>query len=39
MTNLHTALMQRLARRPIAQAEIDRVIALIDEAAAAIEKV
>lgn len=39
MANLHTALMQRLARRPIAQSEIDRVIALIDEAAAAIEKV
>ena len=39
MTNLQTALMQRLARRPISQVEIDRVIALIDEAASAIEKV
>jgi hypothetical protein len=39
MANLGMALGQRLARRPITPDEIDRVIAIIDEAAAAIEKV
>jgi DNA-binding PadR family transcriptional regulator len=39
MKNLGMALMGRLGRRPISPDEIDRVIAIIDEAAAAIEKV
>jgi DNA-binding PadR family transcriptional regulator len=39
MKNLGMALMGRLGRRPITPEEIDRVIAIIDEAAAAIEKV
>ena len=38
MANLGMAMGQRLARRPITSDEIDRVIAIIDEAAAAIEK-
>lgn len=39
MTNLGMALSQRLRRRPISPEEIDRVIAIIDQAATAIEKV
>jgi DNA-binding PadR family transcriptional regulator len=39
MKNLGMALMGRLGRRPITPDEIDRVIAIIDDAAAAIEKV
>ena len=39
MANLGMAMGQRIQRRPITQDEIDRVIAIIDEAAAAIEKV
>jgi DNA-binding PadR family transcriptional regulator len=39
MTNLHMALHQRLARRPIAPEELDRIVAVLDDAAAAIEKV
>jgi DNA-binding PadR family transcriptional regulator len=39
MKNLGMALMGRLGRRPITPEEIDRVIAIIDDAAAAIEKV
>ena len=38
MQNLGMALQGRLSRRPITPEEIDRVIALIDEAATAIEK-
>jgi len=38
MHNLGMALHGRLSRRPITAEEIDRVIALIDEAATAIEK-
>ena len=38
MSNLGMALSQRLSRRPITPEEIDRVIALIDETATAIEK-
>ena len=38
MANLGMALQARLSRRPITPEEIDRVIALIDEAATAIEK-
>jgi DNA-binding PadR family transcriptional regulator len=39
MANLGMAMGQRISRRPITQDEIDRVVAIIDEAAAAIEKV
>lgn len=39
MANLAMAMGQRIARRPINQDEIDRVIAIIDEAATAIEKI
>jgi DNA-binding PadR family transcriptional regulator len=39
MHNLGMAMGARIQRRPITQDEIDRVIAIIDEAAAAIEKV
>jgi DNA-binding PadR family transcriptional regulator len=38
MSNLAMALGQRLARRPITPEEIDRIVALIDETATAIEK-
>jgi DNA-binding PadR family transcriptional regulator len=38
MANLGMALQARLSRRPITPEEIDRVIALIDEAATTIEK-
>ena len=38
MNNLGMALGQRLARRPITAEEIDRIVALIDGAAVAIEK-
>ncbi|WP_218054302.1 PadR family transcriptional regulator [Phenylobacterium immobile] len=37
--NLDFALKARLGRRPISADEIDRVVALLDEAASAIEKV
>jgi DNA-binding PadR family transcriptional regulator len=39
MANLGMALHQRLSRRPITPEEIDRIVAMIDEAASAIEKV
>ncbi|WP_309603908.1 PadR family transcriptional regulator [Phenylobacterium sp.] len=38
MTNLGMALQQRLARRPITPEEIDRIVAMIDDTAVAIEK-
>jgi DNA-binding PadR family transcriptional regulator len=38
MTNFHMALHQRLARRPISQEELDRIVAILDEAATAVEK-
>ena len=38
MTNLGMALGQRLSRRPITPEEIDRVVAMIDDMAVAIEK-
>jgi DNA-binding PadR family transcriptional regulator len=38
MTNLGMALHHRLSRRPITPEEIDRVVAMIDDMAAAIEK-
>jgi DNA-binding PadR family transcriptional regulator len=38
MSNLGMALGQRLSRRPITPEEIDRIVALVDEAATAIEK-
>ena len=38
MTNLHMALVARLARRPITPEEIDRVVAMIDDIAVAIER-
>src|SRR5882762_4634157 len=38
MTNLGMALGQRLSRRPITPEEIDRIVALIDDTASAIEK-
>jgi DNA-binding PadR family transcriptional regulator len=38
MTNLGMALQERLSRRPITTEEIDRIIAMIDDTAAAIEK-
>lgn len=38
MANLGMALAQRVSRRPITQDEIDRIIAIIDDTAAAIEK-
>jgi DNA-binding PadR family transcriptional regulator len=39
MANLGMAMGQRISRRPIAQEEIDRVIAILDKAAADIEKI
>jgi DNA-binding PadR family transcriptional regulator len=36
--NFHMALGQRMARRPITPEELDRIVALIDDAAVAIEK-
>jgi DNA-binding PadR family transcriptional regulator len=38
MTNLGMALGQRLSRRPITPEEIDRIVAMIDDMAVAIEK-
>jgi DNA-binding PadR family transcriptional regulator len=38
MTNLGMALGQRLSRRPITAEEIDRIVAMIDDTASAIEK-
>ena len=38
MANLHMALVQRLARRPITPEEIDRIVSMIDDTAVAIEK-
>ena len=38
MSNLSMALGQRLSRRPITPEEIDRVVAMIDDMAVAIEK-
>jgi DNA-binding PadR family transcriptional regulator len=38
MTNLGMALQQRLSRRPITADEIDRIVAMIDDTAVAIEK-
>ena len=38
MANLGMALQQRLARRPITPDEIDRIVAMIDDTAVAIEK-
>jgi DNA-binding PadR family transcriptional regulator len=38
MTNLGMALGQRLSRRPITPEEIDRIVAMIDDTAVAIEK-
>ena len=38
MTNLGMALGQRLSRRPITPEEIDRIVAMIDDTARAIEK-
>ncbi|MGZ6037651.1 MAG: PadR family transcriptional regulator [Phenylobacterium sp.] len=38
MTNLGMALQQRLSRRPITAEEIDRIVAMIDDTAVAIEK-
>jgi truncated hemoglobin YjbI len=38
MANLGMALQQRLARRPITPEEIDRIIAMLDDTAQAIEK-
>jgi DNA-binding PadR family transcriptional regulator len=38
MTNLGMALQQRLSRRPITPEEIDRIVAMIDDTAVAIEK-
>ncbi|HEY2751795.1 PadR family transcriptional regulator [Phenylobacterium sp.] len=38
MTNLGMALGQRLSRRPITSEEIDRIVAMIDDTAVAIEK-
>ena len=38
MTNLGMALGQRLSRRPITAEEIDRIVAMIDDTAVAIEK-
>jgi DNA-binding PadR family transcriptional regulator len=36
--NFHMALGQRMARRPITIEELDRIVAIIDDTAAAIEK-
>jgi hypothetical protein len=38
MKNLSMALVGRLARRPITPEEIDRIVAMIDDMAVAIEK-
>ena len=38
MANLGMALQQRLSRRPVTPAEIDRIVSLLDDTAAAIEK-
>src|SRR5512140_659198 len=38
LQNFHTALAQRMARRPISPEDFDRIIAIIDDTAAAIEK-
>jgi hypothetical protein len=38
MVNFHMALQQRLARRPISPEELDRIVSLLDDTAAAIEK-
>jgi DNA-binding PadR family transcriptional regulator len=38
MTNFHMALHQRLARRPISPEELDRIVAILDDTASAIEK-
>ena len=38
MANFGMALQQRLARRPITPEEIDRIVAMIDDTAVAIEK-
>jgi len=38
MSNLGMALGQRLARRPITPEEIDRIVAMLDDTASAIEK-
>jgi hypothetical protein len=38
MTNLHMALHQRLARRPISPEDLDRIVAILDDTASAIEK-
>jgi len=38
MKNLSMALVARLARRPITPEEIDRIVAMIDDTAVAIEK-
>ncbi len=38
MANLGMALQQRLARRPITPGEIDRIVAMLDDTASAIEK-
>ena len=38
MANLGMALQQRLSRRPITPEEIDRIVAMLDDTASAIEK-
>ena len=38
MANLGMALQERLSRRPITNEEVDRIVAMIDDTAAAIEK-
>jgi DNA-binding PadR family transcriptional regulator len=38
MVNFHMALNQRLARRPISPDELDRIVAILDDTATAIEK-
>jgi DNA-binding PadR family transcriptional regulator len=38
MTNLSMALQNRLSRRPVTAAEMDRIVAILDDAASAIEK-
>jgi DNA-binding PadR family transcriptional regulator len=38
MKNLSMALVERLSRRPITPQEIDRIVAILDDMAAAIEK-
>jgi hypothetical protein len=38
MANLGMALHNRLSRRPITPEEIDRIVAILDDTASAIEK-